>query len=100
MPIRQITIVGTGLIGGSFALALKKRRFQGRIIGCDRAPVLLQGKDRGAIDEGHTDPVAAVRDSQLVFLAAPVGAVIELIGRIGPILPPQALMVDVGSTKA
>jgi prephenate dehydrogenase len=34
MPIRQITIIGTGLIGGSFELALKKRGFQGRIVGC------------------------------------------------------------------
>ena len=57
MAIRQITIIGTGLIGGSFGLALKKRRFPGRIVGCDRAPVLKQARDKGAIDEGHTDPV-------------------------------------------
>ena len=40
MPIRQITIIGTGLIGGSFALALRKRRFLGRIVGCDRESAL------------------------------------------------------------
>ena len=41
MPIRQITIVGTGLIGGSFALALRKRKFAGRIVGCDREGILI-----------------------------------------------------------
>jgi prephenate dehydrogenase len=100
MAIRQITIIGTGLIGGSFGLALKKGRFPGRIIGCDRAPVLKLARSKGAIDEGHTDPVAAVRGSQVVLLAAPVGAIIELIGRLGPVLPPKTLLTDVGSTKA
>jgi prephenate dehydrogenase len=100
MAIRQITIVGTGLIGGSFGLALKKRRFPVRIVGCDRAPVLEQARDKGAIDEGLTDPVAAVRGSQVVLLAAPVGAIVELIGRLGPSLPPKTLLTDVGSTKA
>jgi prephenate dehydrogenase len=100
MAIRQITIIGTGLIGGSFGLALKKRRFPGRIVGCDRAPVLKLARSKGAIDEGHTDPVAAVRGSQVVLLAAPVGSIIELIGRLGPALPPKTLLTDVGSTKS
>jgi prephenate dehydrogenase len=100
MAIRQITIIGTGLIGGSFGLALKKRRFPGRIVGCDRAPVLKQARDKGAIDEGHTNPVDAVRGSQVVLLAAPVGAIVELIGRLGPVLAPKTLLTDVGSTKA
>ena len=100
MPIRQITIIGTGLIGGSFALALKKHRFNGRIIGCDSAGVLDRAKNRFAIDEGVTHPADAVRGSDLVVLAAPVGAVIDLIGLIGPSLPPKTLLTDVGSTKA
>ena len=100
MAIRQITIIGTGLIGGSFGLALKKRGFSGRIIGCDRAPVLKQARSKGAIDEGRTDPIEAVRDSQLVLLASPVGTIVELIGRVGPALAPKALLTDVGSTKA
>jgi prephenate dehydrogenase len=100
MPIRQITIIGTGLIGGSFALALKKHRFNGRIIGCDSAGVLDRAKNRLAIDEGITHPADAVRGSDLVVLAAPVGAVIDLIGLIGPSLPPKTLLTDVGSTKA
>jgi prephenate dehydrogenase len=100
MAIRQITIIGTGLIGGSFGLALKKRRFPGRIVGCDRAPMLKQARDKGTIDEGHTNPVDAVRGSQVVLLAVPVGAIVELIGRLGPVLSPKTLLTDVGSTKA
>jgi prephenate dehydrogenase len=100
MAIRQITIIGTGLIGGSFGLALKKRGFTGQIVGCDRAPVLKRARDKGAIDGAHTDPAAAVQGSQLVLLAVPVGAIVELIGRLGPSLPAKTLLTDVGSTKA
>ena len=100
MSIRQITIVGTGLIGGSLALALKKYGFKGRIVGCDRSPVLERARDKGAIDAGRTDPADAVRSSQVIVLAAPVIAIIDLIGRLGPTLPPKTLLTDVGSTKA
>jgi len=99
MPLRQITIIGTGLIGGSFALALKKRRFKGRIVGCDRAAVLERARRKGVIDKGHVDPVKAIQGSQLVLLATPVGAILDLIGRVGPALPDTALLTDVGSTK-
>jgi prephenate dehydrogenase len=100
MSIRQITIVGTGLIGGSFGLALKECGFKGRIIGCDRAPVLERARDRGAIDTGFTSPQDAVRGSHVVLLATPVGAIIELIDFLGRGLPPRTLLTDVGSTKA
>lgn len=100
MPIRQITIIGTGLIGGSFGLALKKHNFTGRIVGCDRAPVMKLARQKGAIDDTESDPAEAVRGSQVVLLAAPVGAIVELIGRVGPSLEPKALLTDVGSTKA
>jgi prephenate dehydrogenase len=99
-PIRQITIIGTGLIGGSFGLALKKQGFRGRIVGCDRPPVLDRARDKGAIDEAHANPSGAVRGSQVIVLATPVGAIIDMIERIGPILPPRTLLTDVGSTKA
>lgn len=100
MSIRQITIIGTGLIGGSLGLALKKRKFTGRIIGCDRAPVLERAQDKGAIDAGFTNPADAVRGSSVVVLATPVLAVIDLIERLGPALPAKVLLTDVGSTKA
>jgi prephenate dehydrogenase len=100
MSIRQITIIGTGLIGGSLALALRKAHFAGRIIGCDREAALDRAKNRGAIDDGFSEPIDAVRGSQIVVLATPVLAIIDLIGRIGPGLPSSTLLTDVGSTKA
>ena len=90
MPIRQITIIGTGLIGGSLALALKKKRFAGRIVGCDRESVLDRARKRGAIDDGSSNPGDAVRGSQLVVLATPVLAIVDLIERVGPVLPAKA----------
>jgi prephenate dehydrogenase len=98
--IRQITIVGTGLIGGSFALAARQASFSGRLIGCDREAVLEQARKRGAVDAGFSDPAEAARGADVVLLATPVGAIIDLIERIGPTAPPHALLTDVGSTKA
>jgi prephenate dehydrogenase len=99
VSIRQITIVGTGLIGGSLGLALKKHKFRGRIIGCDREATLKRAHARGAIDAGVSDPGDAVRGSQVVVLAAPVLAILDLIERLGPSLPAKTLLTDVGSTK-
>jgi prephenate dehydrogenase len=100
MAIRQITIVGTGLIGGSLGLALRKHKFAGRIIGCDREAAVERARMRGAIDGGSPHPGDAVRGSQLIVLATPVLAICDLIERIGPVLPAKALLTDVGSTKA
>jgi prephenate dehydrogenase len=100
MSIRQITIIGTGLIGGSLALALRKKKFAGRIVGCDREGTLERARMRGAIDDGTADPGDAVRGSQVVVLATPVLAIVDLIERVGPVLSAKALLTDVGSTKA
>jgi len=97
--IQQITIIGTGLVGGSFALALKKRGFAGRIVGCDRADVLARAGAMGALDTAEEDPVRAVKGSEVVLLAAPVGAIIDLIERVGPLMHETALLADAGSTK-
>ena len=99
MAFKQVTIIGTGLVGGSLGLALKKRQLAGRIVGCDRAPVLERAQDCGAIEAGTTDPADAVRGSDLVVLATPVIAILDLIGRLGPVLPAKTLVTDVGSTK-
>jgi prephenate dehydrogenase len=100
VPIRQITIIGTGLIGGSLALALRKHRFAGKIVGCDRESALKKAKMCGAIEVGFTEPTDAIRGSQLVVLATPVLAIVDLIDRIGRSLPATTLLTDVGSTKA
>jgi prephenate dehydrogenase len=98
--VRQLTIIGTGLIGGSLALALKHHGFPGRIVGCDRAPVLAAAQARAAIDAGFDDPAQACANSDAVVLATPVGPIIDLLERLGPLLPPDTLFTDVGSTKA
>src|SRR6185312_4390710 len=97
--MKQITIIGTGLIGGSLGLALKKHAPGVRIIGCDREPVLKQALKLGAIDDGSSVPEQAVRDSDLIVLATPVGSIIDLIERVGPLAPAHSLITDVGSTK-
>src|SRR6266478_3645773 len=99
MAFKHVTIIGTGLIGGSLGLALKKRRLAGKVIGCDRAPVLERARDCGAIDAGTVNPADAVRGSDLVVLATPVLAILDRIERLGPALPLRTLVTDVGSTK-
>ena len=99
MPFKQITIIGTGLIGGSFGLAVKAAGFTGKIIGCDRQVALDRARGMQAIDLGSEDPVEAVQGSDLIVLATPVGAIIDLIERIGPLAPSDALITDTGSTK-
>ena len=97
MPISQITILGTGLIGGSLARSLKRRGV--RIVGWDRPEVLEKAMELGVIDEMNLDPVRACKGSDVVVLATPVGGIIDLIERLGPLLPETTLLTDVGSTK-
>jgi prephenate dehydrogenase len=100
MPIRQITIIGTGLIGGSFGMAVKAKGFRGTIVGCDRKDVLTKAKRKGAIDVGITDPLKAIAGADIVLLAVPVGGILGLIATLAPHLPPHTLLTDVGSTKS
>jgi prephenate dehydrogenase len=99
MPIRQITIVGTGLIGGSLGLALRRHGFTGTIVGCDKPEVLDAAVACSAIDRGATDVRQASDGSEIVVLAAPVGAVLSLFEKLAPTLPPHVLITDTGSTK-
>jgi prephenate dehydrogenase len=99
LPIQQITIIGTGLIGGSLGLALRRQGFGGRIIAHDRQPVLERALALGVADAGAGDALEACSGSDVVVLATPVGAIIDYLERLGPVLPPEALITDVGSTK-
>lgn len=99
MTLKRITIAGLGLIGGSLALALRRSGYAGEIIGCDRAEILAAAVERGVVDGGHPDPVRASEGSNLIVLATPVGAIIDLLERLGPVIPPTTLLTDVGSTK-
>jgi prephenate dehydrogenase len=98
--IENVTIIGVGLIGGSFALALKQAGFKGKLTGCDKAAALREAGACGALDYSNEDPVAAVRCAELVVLAAPVKTNVEILAKIATHVPAEALVTDVGSTKA
>jgi prephenate dehydrogenase len=95
----RVAVLGTGLIGGSFALALRKLAPTTRIVGWDRADVLERARARGAIDEGLTELPAALRDADLVYLALPIVRAIELLSEIARHARPGALVTDASSTK-
>jgi prephenate dehydrogenase len=101
MPVQftRTTIVGTGLIGGSWGLALRASGFSGRVTGCDRSEVLKRALELGAIDEGQPDLSEAVLNSDLVILATPVGTILEQLPRVKAVALPRALVTDTGSTK-
>lgn len=100
MPIRRITILGTGLIGASAGLALHTHGFEGEIHGWDRdAQQLAIAQDRGAIDYRASDPIAAAAESDLVLLSGPVLAILDWLEQLGPRLSPRQLVTDVGSVK-
>ena len=99
MPIRQITIVGTGLIGGSLGLALRRRGFAGTIVGCDQSSVLEPAQALGAIDRGEADLERAIEGSDVVVLATPVGCILSQLEAIAPLVGSDTLITDTGSTK-
>jgi prephenate dehydrogenase len=99
MAIRKITIVGTGLVGGSLGLALRQQDFQGTIVGCDRPEVLNAALIRGAIDHGETDAKQAAEGSDVVVLATPIGGILSTFEKLAPTLAASTLVTDSGSTK-
>lgn len=99
MPIQQVTIVGTGLIGGSLGLALKQAGFAGSIIGCDKHAVLEIAVRRGAVDHIAADLERAVVGSDVVVLATPVGCILSQMEAIARLVPQTTLITDAGSTK-
>ena len=98
--IRQVTICGVGLIGGSLGLALKKAGFGGRIVGFGRPVTLEKAQRRGAIDSGSSNLAEAVADADVVYLSTPILTLLELMGKLPPLVKPEALITDAGSTKA
>jgi len=95
-----MAVIGVGLIGGSLALALRRRGLVGEIVGVGRsAENLAVARRRRIVDRITTDPAEGVRDADLVVLATPVGALAEVGKAIAPALGPGAVVTDVGSTK-
>jgi len=98
--INKLVVIGVGLIGGSFALALKKARIVKQVVGVGRSRKNLQvALRRGVIDRAETDAARAVADADLVLVGAPVGQMPAIFARIAPALPPHAVVTDAGSTK-
>ena len=97
---QKIVVFGVGLIGGSFALALRKADAVGEVVGFGRsASNLRQALDLGIIDRIGQE-VSEVADADLVLLATPVGQMAELMARIAPHIGIHTLVTDGGSTKS
>ena len=98
---KKIVIFGVGLIGGSFALALRKAKAVTEVVGFGRsAQTLQQAQQMGIIHRIGKDVPAEVRDADLILLATPVGQMAELMARIAPHLGAHTLITDGGSTKS
>jgi len=99
--IERILILGTGLLGSSTGLALRLAGFSGAITGWDKnAEESAEARRVGAIDAVAGDPLTAAKASQIILLATPVYAILDWMEQLAPILAPDQLITDVGSTKA
>jgi prephenate dehydrogenase len=98
--INRATILGTGLIGGSFALALRKYTSDIHIAGWDRPEIIFEAQSRGAIDHAFSGELApALENADLVYIALPIGATVDLLPEVARLAPPNTLITDACSTK-
>lgn len=98
--IKQLTIFGVGLIGGSLALALKKAGYCETIVGCSRnADHLQRAVDLGVIDRFTLDPKEAVKGADMILLAVPLRAIKPVLESIVDHVEDDAIISDAGSAK-
>jgi prephenate dehydrogenase len=101
--LRKLVVVGVGLIGGSFALALRQAEAVRDVVGVGRDRANLDAARRlGIADRTYTpdEPwTAELADADLILLATPVGQMAELFAAIAPALGSASVVTDVGSTK-
>jgi prephenate dehydrogenase len=96
----RVAILGLGLIGGSIGLALHKAKAAQQVVGYDLGKgVMNQARKVGAIDQPFSALADAVRGSELIILATPVGAMKALLQDIASAVLPGAVVTDVASTK-
>jgi prephenate dehydrogenase len=96
--VNTVAIVGVGLIGGSFALALRKAGFAGKIIGVSSPQTVRTALERGVIDE--TLPLEqAAAQSDLIYLSQPIRQILHTLEMLDQHVRPGALITDAGSTK-
>lgn len=96
--MNTVAIVGVGLIGGSFALALREAGFTGRVIGVSSAATIEKARARGVIDEAMALQDAAAQ-ADLIYLAQPIQQILETVGTLGGSAKKGTLITDAGSTK-
>jgi prephenate dehydrogenase len=98
--ISRIAILGTGLLGASVGLALREAGFKGKLVGWNRG---AEGGETalkaGAVDSIVADAIEAARASQVTLLAVPIYATLDFMEKLAPVLGPDQLVTDVGSTK-
>ncbi len=97
--MESVAILGVGLIGGSFALALRAAGYTGEILGVSSPSTIERARALGAVDRACTLEEAA-RHADLLFLAQPVGVIRDSLAAIASHLRPHTLVTDAGSTKA
>ncbi|MDC8786946.1 prephenate dehydrogenase [Roseateles koreensis] len=97
---KQLGVIGCGLMGGSFALAMKKAKLVKRVVGYSKSPSTTEAAKRlGVIDVVAESALLAVAGSDVVLLAVPVSATEATLKAIRDLVTPQMLIMDVGSTK-
>ena len=99
VPFHRVAVLGTGLIGGSFALAVRTAFPGVSIAGWDNPEVLKRARVMGAVNDAQPELRAALAGADLVFIALPVGLTIERLPEIARMAPPAALVTDAASTK-
>lgn len=98
--LSKVVIVGAGLIGGSFALALKHAGCKAKIVGLGRSKqAMARALELGIIDEIGTSPAAAIAGADLVLVAAPVAQTGAILASLLPHLEAHTVITDAGSTK-
>jgi prephenate dehydrogenase len=96
--MESISIVGVGLIGGSFALALRKAGFQGRILGVSSEATIQQALNQNVIDAGATLEEAAAQ-TEVLYLAQPISGILKTLDALAGCIRPEMFVTDAGSTK-
>ena len=100
VKVQTVCIIGTGLIGGSLALALKKSGFCQRIVGAGRTEATLKkALELGVVDHYETDFSLAVKEADIVVVAVPLSAMKNVFEQIAPALSATAIVTDAGSAK-
>lgn len=98
--INKLVVVGVGLIGGSFALALRQAGMVRQVTGVGRSRENLEAALRLGVIDGIADDLAsAVEDADVVLLAIPVSQTGQVVSRIAPHIGPCTVVTDAGSTK-